>query len=296
MLYIITSEFWCEAFWSKVFEFTLKLDLPAIALIIKARRQFTCVLLASAWKMDLWGLLAKSSIKKFWYMGVIQFFFYKEKWRTSVLSVGPIIPLFCTSPRDVHPEFQSQGDTVCVLSHLHVMDSPNSPLVWHLLALVATGYIFIYIISRGTIRLFNWMVLITCLENIKWYGWGTRQYKWYRRVASLHYLNLHSNTVMSLWDVKSLWHVSLRYNITNIWFFPNNMSFSHTLRTIILSHYLWAKALRKYDKNYCPSCVAISSYCWEKIKYLIHIVIAFKYTPTPYCHICTGSVCQSIIS
>ena len=52
-------------------------------------------------------------------------------WRTHVLFVGPLIPLFWTSG-DVCPGFQSQGG-----SRLHAFlpasYSSDSPLVWHLL-------------------------------------------------------------------------------------------------------------------------------------------------------------------
>ena len=47
--------------------------------------------------------------------------------------VGPLIPLYWTSG-DVCPGFQSQDVSIaCMLSHLHAMDSSDSPLVQPLL-------------------------------------------------------------------------------------------------------------------------------------------------------------------
>ena len=47
--------------------------------------------------------------------------------------VVPLIPRYWTSG-DACPGFQSQGRSLtCMLHHLHVMDSLNSPLVQHLL-------------------------------------------------------------------------------------------------------------------------------------------------------------------
>ena len=58
--------------------------------------------------------------------------FFKNIWRTEVLFVGPLIPLFWTSG-DFNPGFQSQGGSLpCVLSHLCTTDSSDSTLVQHL--------------------------------------------------------------------------------------------------------------------------------------------------------------------
>ena len=48
------------------------------------------------------------------------FFFFKHFWRTCVLFVGPLIPLFRTSG-DVCPRFQSQGGLACMLSCLRAI-------------------------------------------------------------------------------------------------------------------------------------------------------------------------------
>ena len=54
-------------------------------------------------------------------------------WRTSILFVGPLIPLFWTSGV-ICPGFQSQGRFLaCMLCHLHATVSSDSPLAWHLL-------------------------------------------------------------------------------------------------------------------------------------------------------------------
>ena len=59
--------------------------------------------------------------------------FFKSLWSTSVLFVGPLMPVFWTSGH-VSSWFQSQsGSLVCVLHCLHAMDSLDSPLVQHLL-------------------------------------------------------------------------------------------------------------------------------------------------------------------
>ena len=59
--------------------------------------------------------------------------FWKKSWRTSVLFVGPLIPLFWTSS-DICPWFQSQGRSLsCVLPHLCVMILLDSFLDQHLL-------------------------------------------------------------------------------------------------------------------------------------------------------------------
>ena len=51
----------------------------------------------------------------------IYFFFFKKNfWRTYVLFVGPLIPLFRTSG-DVCPGFQSQGVLACMLSCLRAI-------------------------------------------------------------------------------------------------------------------------------------------------------------------------------
>ena len=46
--------------------------------------------------------------------------FFKFFWRTHVLFVGPLIPLFWTSG-DVCPGFQSQGGLACMLSCLRAI-------------------------------------------------------------------------------------------------------------------------------------------------------------------------------
>ena len=52
--------------------------------------------------------------------------FLKNFWRTWVLFVGPLIPLFWTSG-DVCPGFQSQGGSlVCMLPCLHTTDASDS--------------------------------------------------------------------------------------------------------------------------------------------------------------------------
>ena len=68
------------------------------------------------------------------FVSVFCWFFFKKKiWRTHVLFVGPLIPLFWTSG-DVSPGFQSQGGSLtCVLLRLHTMNSSDSPLLRHLL-------------------------------------------------------------------------------------------------------------------------------------------------------------------
>ena len=54
-------------------------------------------------------------------------------FRTPVLFVEPLLPLFWTFG-NLCPEFQSQGGSLlCVLCHLHAMNSSYSPLVRHLL-------------------------------------------------------------------------------------------------------------------------------------------------------------------
>ena len=60
-------------------------------------------------------------------------FFFVNFWRTSVIFVGLLIPLFWTSG-DIWPGFQSQGGClICMFPRLHPMDSSDSPLVQHLL-------------------------------------------------------------------------------------------------------------------------------------------------------------------
>ena len=59
---------------------------------------------------------------------LLLFFLFFNFWRTSVFSVESLVPLFWTSG-DIYPGFQSHGGPPC----LHAMDSPDSPLVWHLL-------------------------------------------------------------------------------------------------------------------------------------------------------------------
>ena len=59
--------------------------------------------------------------------------FFFNFWRTWVLFVGSLIPLFWTSS-DVSPGFQSQGGSLAgVLCHLPAMNSWDTPLVQHLL-------------------------------------------------------------------------------------------------------------------------------------------------------------------
>ena len=82
-------------------------------------------------------------------------YFFKIKiWRTWVLFVGPLIPLFWTSG-DFSPEFQSQGGSLaCVLPRLRTTDSWDSPLVRHLLTSWQPAWLPVvfptcYICSRG---------------------------------------------------------------------------------------------------------------------------------------------------
>ena len=51
--------------------------------------------------------------------GQFVYFFKKKIWRTSVLFVGPLIPLFWTSG-DVYPGFQSQSGYPCLHAFLPV--------------------------------------------------------------------------------------------------------------------------------------------------------------------------------
>ena len=87
-------------------------------------------------------------------------FFLKHFWRTWVLFVGPLIPLFWTSS-DISPGFQSQGGSIaCVLCHLHAMNSWDSPLVRHLPtswrpAWRPVAFPTCYICSRGRILGFD---------------------------------------------------------------------------------------------------------------------------------------------
>ena len=53
-------------------------------------------------------------------MKLAKLFFKKKIWRTHVLFVGPLTPLFWTSG-GVCPGFQSQGGLTCMLSCLHVI-------------------------------------------------------------------------------------------------------------------------------------------------------------------------------
>ena len=64
----------------------------------------------------------------------VLFVFLFNFWRTSILLMGSLIPLFCTSGV-IWPGFQSQGRSMslaCMLCHLHATVSSDSPLVWHL--------------------------------------------------------------------------------------------------------------------------------------------------------------------
>ena len=81
-------------------------------------------------------------------------FFFQNFWRTWVLFVGPLIPLFWTSG-DIYPGFQSQvGSLACMLPCLCTTDSWDSPLVQHLLtswwpAWQPVVFSTCYICSRG---------------------------------------------------------------------------------------------------------------------------------------------------
>ena len=65
------------------------------------------------------------------YVNSIPFFNF---WSTSFPFVGPLTPLFWTSS-DVWPGFQNQGGS----HHLHATESSDSPLVQHLLVLLAAS-------------------------------------------------------------------------------------------------------------------------------------------------------------
>ena len=55
---------------------------------------------------------------EFWTTFILVCTFFKKTFcRTWVLFVGPLVPLFWTSP-DICPGFQSQGGSLCMLSHL----------------------------------------------------------------------------------------------------------------------------------------------------------------------------------
>ena len=53
-------------------------------------------------------------------LNICQFFFFLNFWRTHILFVGPLIPLFRTSG-DICPGFQSQGGLTCMLSYLRAI-------------------------------------------------------------------------------------------------------------------------------------------------------------------------------
>ena len=64
-------------------------------------------------------------------LGANSDFFWKIFWNTSVLFVGPLIPLFWSSG-DIGPRFRSQsGSLTCMIHRLHAVDSWGSPLVQH---------------------------------------------------------------------------------------------------------------------------------------------------------------------
>ena len=149
--------------------------------------------------------------------------FFKIFWRTHVLFVGPLIPLFWTSG-NVCPGFQSQGGSLaCMQPYLCTRDSTESPLVQHLPtswwpAWQPVGFPTCYICSRG--RMLGFDRETSCTVSRHAIHWATATGL---RTENVWY---HCHTVQ--W--KSFW---MNVNVTKL---VGNLNLPYTVTGIIIPH------------------------------------------------------------